>query len=52
MKKYSLTLIIAAAIVLELMGAAQYFMAKRGVEQELLAKAERDIGENQRVATV
>lgn len=52
MKKYSLTLIIAAAIVLELMGAAQYFMAKRGVEQELLAKAERDIRDNQRVATV
>ena len=51
-KKYSLALIIAAAIIIEVMGAAQYFMAQYGVKRELLAQAERDMQESQRVATV
>ena len=52
MKKYSLILIIAAAVIIEVMGAAQYIMARRGIRQELLAKAERDVKESQRVAMV
>ena len=52
MKKYSLILIIAAAVIIEVMGAAQYFMAKWGIQKEMLVKAERDMKESQRVATV
>lgn len=52
MKKYSLMMIIAAAILLEVMGGAQYFMAVYGTEAELLDKAGRDMEQSQRVATV
>lgn len=51
-KKYSITLMIAAAVIIEVIGAAQYYMATHGVKQELLAKAERDMQESQRVAIV
>ncbi len=51
-QKYSLSLIIAAAIIIEVMGAAQYIMAQRGTKEELLAKAQRDMKESQRVAIV
>lgn len=50
MKKYSLILIIVAAVFLELMGAAQYFLAVYGTEADLLEKADRDMKESQRVA--
>ena len=50
--RYSLTLIVAAAIIIEVLGAAQYFMARSGARNELLAKAQRDMQESQRVATV
>ena len=52
MRKFSLILIVAAALLLEAMGAAQYFLATYGTEAELLEKAERDMEESQRVATV
>jgi uncharacterized protein YpmB len=52
MKKYSLMLIIVAAILLEVMGAAQYFLAQRGTRDELLVKAQRDMDQSQRVAMV
>lgn len=52
MKKYSLILIIAAAILLEVMGAAQYFLATYGTEAELLDKATRDMNESLRVGAV
>ena len=52
MKKYSLIMIIAAAILLEVMGGAQYFMAVYGTEAELLDKATRDMAESRRVAAV
>lgn len=52
MGKYTIILIIVAAVVLEVIGAAQYFMARQGVKRELLAKAERDMAESQRVAVV
>ena len=42
MKKYSLMLIIAAALLLEAMGAAQFFLARRSTQEELLVKAQRD----------
>ena len=41
--RYSLTLIVAAAIIIEVLGAAQYFMARSGARNELLAKAQRDM---------
>lgn len=43
MKKYSLMLVIVAAILLEVMGGAQYFLATYGTEAELLDKASRDL---------
>lgn len=52
MRKYSLVFIVAAALLLEAMGAAQYFLATYGAEAELLGKAERDMKESQRVAAV
>lgn len=51
-KRYSLSLIILAAIVIEVIGAVQYFMVRHGAQQELLAKAQRDMKESQRVAMV
>ena len=51
-KKHSLALIIGAAIIIEALGVSQYFMARRGTTQEVLAKAERDMKESQRVAVV
>lgn len=51
-RKYSIALIIAAAVIIEVIGAVQYFMATYGVKKELLAKAERDMQESQRVAIV
>ena len=50
--KYSLGLVIAAAVIIEVIGAAQYFMAQHGAKQEVLAKAQRDMQESQRVAIV
>ena len=52
MKKYSFALILAAVIIIEMLGAAQYFMTRNSLRQELLAKAERDMVENQRVAGI
>lgn len=45
-------MIIVAAVIVEVMGAAQYFMAQSGAKQEVLALARRDIQESQRVAMV
>lgn len=50
MKKYSILLIVVAAVIIEVIGGIQYFMARNGVEKELLVKAERDMAESQRVA--
>ena len=52
MKKYYLFLIIAAALLLEAMGAAQYFMATYGIQNELLNKANRDMEQSLRVGNV
>ena len=43
MRKYSLILIVVSAILLEIMGAAQYFMATYGTEEQLLSKASHDL---------
>lgn len=51
-KKYSLALIITAAIIIELIRAVQYYMARHGVKTEVVAKAQRDMQESQRVAMV
>ena len=45
-------LVIVAAILLEVMGGAQYFLATYGTEAELLDKASRDLDQSQRVAAV
>ena len=45
-------LVIVAAILLEVMGGAQYFLATYGTEAELLEKASRDLDQSQRVAAV
>ena len=45
-------LVIVAAVLLEVMGGAQYFLATYGTEAELLDKASRDLDQSQRVAAV
>lgn len=45
-------LIIVAAILLEVMGGAQYFLATIGTKEELLGKAQRDLDNSLRVAAV
>ena len=52
MKKYSIMILIVAAVLLEGVAAVQYFMARHGAEQYLMAKAERDLEESRRVAEV
>lgn len=52
MRKYSLMLVIVAAVLLEVMGGAQYFLATYGTEAELLEKASRDMDQSLRVAAV
>ena len=52
MRKYTITLILAAFVIIEVLGAVQYFMARNGVRQEMLLKAEHDMAESQRVATI
>jgi len=51
-RTYSITLIISAAIIIEVLGAVQYFMARKSARQEMIAKAQRDMQESQRVAQV
>ena len=51
-RKYSIALIIVAAIVVELIGGVQYYLAQNGAKQEILSKAQRDVQESKRVATV
>ena len=52
MKKYYLILVIAAALLLEVMGAVQYFTATYGIQNELLNKANRDMEQSLRVGNV
>lgn len=52
MKKYYLILVIAAALLLEVMGAVQYLTATYGIQNELLDKANRDMEQSLRVANV
>ena len=52
MKKYYLILVIVAALLLEAMGAAQYFMATYGIQNELMNKANRDMEQSLRVGNV
>lgn len=51
MKKYTIALILAALVIIEVLGTAQYFMARNSLRHELLVKAERDMRENQRVVS-
>ena len=51
-RRYSLALIITAAIIIEVLGGVQYFMARNGARQEMIAKAQRDMQESQRVAKI
>lgn len=51
-KNYPLILIIAAAVIIELIGAVQFFVVRNSTTQEMLAKAQRDLQESQRVAKV
>ena len=51
-RKHSVALIVTAAIIIEVIGAVQYFMVQYSAKQEVLAKAERDMQESQRVASV
>ena len=52
MKKYVVMLILSFTIMIALMGAVQYFMAKESAQTELLAKAHRDLEESKRVDAV
>lgn len=52
MRKKNLVLIILAAVLLEATAALQYFMARRGVTEEVMQKANREMEESERVARV
>lgn len=52
MKKYIVMLLASAAIMLVMMAAIPFYMAKESAEMELLAKAERDLMQSKRIATV
>ena len=52
MKKYYLILVIVAALLLEAMGAAQYYTATYGIQNELMNKANRDMEQSLRVGNV
>ena len=49
MKKYSFILIIASALLLEAMGAAQYFLASNVVD-EVMARVQADVSESKEMA--
>lgn len=52
MRKYNIAMIIVAAILLELTSSIQYYMARRGVEKDMVQKASVDMEQNQRVTRV
>jgi len=52
MRKYSIMLLFTAAIIIEVIGGVQYFLARQGAREELLAQAQRDIQESQHVAKI
>ena len=45
-------LVVSAAVMLVMMAAIPFYMAKESAEIELLAKAERDLMQSKRIATV
>lgn len=49
MKKYSFILIIVSALLLEAMGAAQYFLASNVVD-EVMARVQADVSESKEMA--
>lgn len=52
MKKYIILLVVSTSLMLSIMAAIPFFMAKASAEAELLAKAERDLKESKRIAAV
>ena len=52
MKKFIVMLVVSAAIMLGMMAAIPFYMAKESAEMELLAKAERDLIQSKRIAAV
>lgn len=52
MKRYIVMLVVSAAIMLVMMAAIPFYMAKESAEVELLAKAERDLLQSKRIASV
>ena len=52
MKKYSISMILSAMIMLCLISFTQYYITRRQAKTELLEKAGNDMRENQRVASV
>ena len=52
MKKYVVMLGVSITIMLGMMVAIPFLMAKAGAEAEILAKAERDLKESRRIAAV
>ena len=52
MKKYSYIMIVLAALILEAVGTAQYFLARQEVTRQITQKASVDMAENKRIAAV
>jgi len=52
MRKYSISMILSAMLMLCLISFTQYYIIRREAKSELLTKAGNDLKENQRVATV
>ena len=52
MRKYSISMILSAMLMLCVISFTQYYIIRREAKSELLTKAGNDLKENQRVATV
>ena len=50
--KYSILVIVIAALVLEIATAEQFFSARRVFTEQLMQKAQRDLNESPRIANV
>ncbi len=49
MKKYNLAFIILTAVLLEISGLAQYFLVRKAVTKEIVAKANFDMAQSERI---
>jgi len=52
MKKYNLAFIILTAVLLEVSGLAQYFLVRKAITKEIVAKANFDMSQSERIVKI